>query len=349
MLMWGSETCGTPGEHLAEIIYRENKWFDLPGAETAEPQRPRISASRWVGQVTDRSEYESSVEPDCHVLGIALRPMDEVTVFAARKLITSGPMPQGSMRVNEPGSPMRGIFRGAYDVLHLHIPNAIVAEYANKQTIQWRTTSFVTDQPVIDPIVEQLARSLIHAEALGGAFGQSYVDGIGLAIIAQLFGASADRSVTHGSRVSRLPRWRLKRATEYMAANLAEPIGLADIAAAAGLSRMHFAAQFRAVTGSRPHEYLTRQRVERAQELLLTSRQSLVEIAQDVGFKTQAHFTTVFRRFVSETPGVWRHRNKMGSSKARTETNENLSEVGLCEAALRRCSRSQASYLSGMA
>jgi AraC family transcriptional regulator len=322
--MWtqGLETSGHPGEHPAGIIYREQQWYDRPDAEAVEPQRPRIFASRWFGHATDRHAYEINVAPDCHVLGIALRPMDEVTVFAVRKLITSGHLPQGSMRVNEPGLPMRGIFRGAYDVLHLHIPNGIVAEYASIQTVQRQATPLVSDHPVVDPIVEQLARSFVHAEELGGAFGRSYADGISLAITAHLFGAGSDRASTHGPRVSTLSKWRLKRATEYMMANLAEPICLADIAAAAGLSRMHFAAQFRAATGQSPHEYLIRQRVERAQELLLNSRQSLVEIALDVGFKTQAHFTTVFRRFVGETPNVWRQYNRMTRGSVRTAAHE---------------------------
>ena len=92
-------------------------------------------------------------------------------------------------------------------------------------------------------------------------------------------------------------------------AHLADPIGLADLAGATGLSRMHFAAQFRAATGLRPHEYLLRRRIERAQTLLSASRLPLCEVALDVGFKSQAHFTTVFARFVGETPNAWRHRN----------------------------------------
>jgi AraC-like DNA-binding protein len=85
---------------------------------------------------------------------------------------------------------------------------------------------------------------------------------------------------------------------------------LSDLAAFAGLSRMYFAAQFRAATGVRPHEYLLRRRVERAQDLLSTSGQALVEVALSVGFQTQAHFTTVFKRFVGQTPHRWRCRNR---------------------------------------
>ena len=166
-----------------------------------------------------------------------------------------------------------------------------------------------TDRPIVDPVIERLARALNHAENLGGPFGQSYADGISLAITAN---CSAELPTAHRHIVRAcqdFAKWRLKRATEYMAAHLAEPISLADIAGATGLSRMHFAAQFRAATGLRPHEYLLQRRIERARELLLTSRLPLVEIAFEVGFKTQAHFTTVFARFVGETPNVWRQRN----------------------------------------
>ena len=81
---------------------------------------------------------------------------------------------------------------------------------------------------------------------------------------------------------------------------------LQDMAAVAGLSRMHFAAQFRAAVGARPHEYLLRRRIERAQELLKQAEVSLVDIALTVGFQTQAHFTTVFKRVGGDTPYQWR-------------------------------------------
>jgi transcriptional regulator GlxA family with amidase domain len=55
-------------------------------------------------------------------------------------------------------------------------------------------------------------------------------------------------------------RWRYQ---------LDKPVSLADVASSAGLTRMHFAAQFRAATGLRPHEYLLRRRIERAQEMIL--------------------------------------------------------------------------------
>lgn len=103
-----------------------------------------------------------------------------------------------------------------------------------------------------------------------------------------------------------LPPWRLKRVVAYIDGHLEDPITLADLAGVAGLSRMHFAAQFRAATGLRPHEFLLRRRIDRAQYLLAEPDRKLVDVALSVGFQTQAHFTTVFRRIVGETPHRWR-------------------------------------------
>jgi AraC family transcriptional regulator len=305
---WATEHRGFT-DQPAQIIRREQRWFDAHDGDVACPTHPQILASRWTGDARCPFEHESEIDTDCPVLGIALRPIQDLTIFAAGKAIHSGQLPRGSMRVNEPGVRMRGIFLGAYDVLHLHVPNTMIAEYAGVACGRTRGCPLIVDHPIVDPVIERLGCALIHAEELGGALGQSYAEGISLAITAHLCGGhSASRSTT-GHRVSSLSKWRLKRATDFMEANLAETIGLIEIAAAAGLSRMHFAAQFRVATGLRPHEYLQRRRIERARELISTTRLPLVQIALEVGFKTQAHFTSIFSGLVGETPNVWRQRN----------------------------------------
>jgi AraC-like DNA-binding protein len=73
---------------------------------------------------------------------------------------------------------------------------------------------------------------------------------------------------------------------------------------------MHFAAQFRAATGYRPREYLLHQRIEHAKLLLSNTDTPLAEVALAVGFCTQAHFSTVFKRIAGETPARWRCASK---------------------------------------
>ncbi|MDV6330788.1 AraC family transcriptional regulator [Asticcacaulis sp. 201] len=131
---------------------------------------------------------------------------------------------------------------------------------------------------------------------------------IRLAAIARWLGIQTESAKTTAQQdeVCGLAKWRLKKVLSFIDANLSEPILLADLAACAGLSRMYFAAQFRQATGYRPHEFVLRQRIQRAQSLLRDTSDSLVQIALSVGFQTQAHFTTVFKSIVGETPRHWR-------------------------------------------
>jgi AraC family transcriptional regulator len=116
------------------------------------------------------------------------------------------------------------------------------------------------------------------------------------------------RDVAAAQCASSLPEWRLRRALDFIEANLAQPIGLADVAASTGLTRMHFAAQFRLTTGYSPHAYLLRRRIEHAQMLLRSSALNVLDIALSCGFGSHAHFTTVFGRMVGEPPNSWRTR-----------------------------------------
>jgi AraC family transcriptional regulator len=69
---------------------------------------------------------------------------------------------------------------------------------------------------------------------------------------------------------------------------------------------MHFAAQFRVATGMSPHSYVTHRRILRAKTMLSETTMPIADVALCVGFKTQPHFTTVFRHHVGYTPRHWR-------------------------------------------
>jgi AraC-like DNA-binding protein len=159
-----------------------------------------------------------------------------------------------------------------------------------------------------DASIERLAQALIAAGNVRAAFDSLYVNAVSVAIVTRLIALLATRRKISGTGTAKaaLPHWRLKRVFGHVQVNLGQPITLSDMAKAAGLTPMHFARQFRVATGIRPHEYLLRQRVKKAQELLRESDNTLVEVALSVGFQTQAHFTTVFKRFTGETPHRWR-------------------------------------------
>jgi AraC-like DNA-binding protein len=292
------------------MIHDEQKWIDSPSAYGTRQAPEQILVSRWTGSTAHPREDISETDGNYHVIGISVRATN-LAVFASDRLIHDGRMAPGTIQVNRPAQSLRAIFRSCYDVLHLHIPNGMIADILQGGVHAVPASDVFGDPtPFRDPIVEGLAHALIRAEDCAGLLGPTYTDSIGLAITTKLVARHAALSSPPSKpAVAALTRWRLRRVTDYVDAHLADPIGLADLAGAAGLSRMHFAAQFRTATGLRPHEYLLRRRIERAQTLLSASRLPLCEVALDVGFKSQAHFSTVFARFVGETPHAWRHRN----------------------------------------
>jgi AraC-like DNA-binding protein len=78
-----------------------------------------------------------------------------------------------------------------------------------------------------------------------------------------------------------------------------------ELARQAGVSRFHFARQFRLSTGKSPMEYLRQVRIERSKSILQTRDTSIAEIAARLGFSDQSHFTRIFGRLVGVPPGSY--------------------------------------------
>lgn len=100
----------------------------------------------------------------------------------------------------------------------------------------------------------------------------------------------------------------LRRVLAYIDAQLDQPLTLAQLAAEAALSEYHFARMFRHSTGSAPHQYVMRRRMDTAQQLLKTSTLSLTDIALRCGFHSTSHFSHRFRQLHGVAPSVWRKR-----------------------------------------
>ncbi|MBZ4407135.1 AraC family transcriptional regulator [Myxococcus sp. XM-1-1-1] len=113
-----------------------------------------------------------------------------------------------------------------------------------------------------------------------------------------------------GSRAARrrggLSAAALHRVQLFIEAHLARRIRMEELAQRSGLSVFYFTRAFRQSMGMTPHAYVQQRRVERAREFLSRTSLSLRDIALEVGFSSQSHFTTVFRRLTGLTPAVIR-------------------------------------------
>ena len=102
------------------------------------------------------------------------------------------------------------------------------------------------------------------------------------------------------------PARHLLRAKDLADAWYFQPLGVDDLARAAGLSRAHFSREFRRAFGVAPHAYLLTRRLERAAALLRTTDRTVAEICLDVGLQSVGSFTTSFTRTYGVPPTAYR-------------------------------------------
>lgn len=102
------------------------------------------------------------------------------------------------------------------------------------------------------------------------------------------------------------PARHLLRAKDLADVRYAQPLTVADLARAAGLSQAHFSREFRQAFGEPPHRYLLTRRLERAAALLRNTDRSVTDICLDVGLTSIGSFTTSFRRMYGQTPLEYR-------------------------------------------
>lgn len=113
------------------------------------------------------------------------------------------------------------------------------------------------------------------------------------------------------------PARHLLRARDLADARYFEPLGVDDLARAAGLSRAHFSREFRRAFGEPPHAYLLTRRLERAAALLRTTDNSVAEICFAVGLQSVGSFTTSFTRTFGRSPTAYRSSFPPASAYAR--------------------------------
>ena len=112
------------------------------------------------------------------------------------------------------------------------------------------------------------------------------------------------------------PARHLLRAKDLADARYFEPLGVDDLAGAAGLSRAHFSREFRRAFGESPHAYLLTRRLERAAALLRSTDRTVADICFSVGLQSVGSFTTSFTRSYGMSPTAYRARFPPASQQA---------------------------------
>src|SRR6266404_5622244 len=102
---------------------------------------------------------------------------------------------------------------------------------------------------------------------------------------------------------------RLLRIKELIHAKMEDDLSLDEMAEVAGLSTAHFARMFLKSTGETPHQFVLRQRLERAKAMLRSPNARVLDVAVACGFKTQQHFAQAFRDIYRVSPTEYRRQS----------------------------------------
>lgn len=161
---------------------------------------------------------------------------------------------------------------------------------------------FAQKEPLIQQIGLSLLAELQSQESLDSFYVNSLVD----ILIMRLLKGYGRKIPKNFELVEGLNAFKLKQALDYINDNLDRELRLADIALSLRMSPFYFARSFKQSMGIPPYQYLTQRRIDRAKLLLSNSSLSILEIVQSIGFRTQSHFTRVFREYTGTTPKQYR-------------------------------------------
>lgn len=146
----------------------------------------------------------------------------------------------------------------------------------------------------------------MHREALSGERSEDWLEQQMLLLLGDLLAAEADAEreaarleAARTSTRRELAR-RLRRAVDVIESRYAEPIGLAELADAACLSRYHFVRHFKAMYGTTPHAALTAKRARAAARLLAVGEADVEAVAQRCGLGSRWSLQRALRRHAGD-------------------------------------------------
>ena len=213
-------------------------------------------------------------------------------------------VPGGGLFLHPAGAELDVELGGRLDTVHVYLADETLQQAAGGD----RPLRLSEEFGSTDPLLEQLVLALDGLVRDWEPSSRTYADQIGLMIAARLARchSTSPRPAPAPPSAAGLTDRQFAGVRDLLEAGLAEPLPLAEMADAVGLSVSQFARSFKARTGLPPHRYLMRLRVERAARLLRTGVLPIADVAARCGFSHQEHLTRVLGAQLGTTPAELR-------------------------------------------
>jgi AraC family transcriptional regulator len=210
----------------------------------------------------------------------------------------------GDVKIVPPGIPRVWETESATIKLSMYLSPALMLSAADAMNVNPDRIAIAPQLHVRDPRIEHIGWAVKAELESPAPIGRVYGDSLGLALAAHLLRGYG--SVCPPGDDATLSRRRLARVLDYVRTNISSDLSLSELAKTAGLSPSHFKTLFKRTVGMPVHQYVIRQRVEFATELLQRSDTPLADIALQAGFSNQSHMARWMKRLTGGTPTTTR-------------------------------------------
>ncbi len=243
--------------------------------------------------------------PSGYMVAMQFNAIPFIEQFLGPQKVSSGFYPVGGVSVLNLQERPAVAFRNPFDTLVLHVTQADLNEVAYEHRMP-RAEPLVWPFGHFDPVVYNLGQTLVASLAQPSSASKIFVNHVLHALNSHFVCSYGGVRVSSPRSRGGLSAQQIRRATNFLEEHLDGNIDLQQVAEVCDLSVSHFARAFKQTFRRPPFKWLIDRRVDKAKQLMMTSRLPLADIAIRCGFADQSALNRSFKRIFGVPPGTWR-------------------------------------------
>jgi AraC family transcriptional regulator len=247
-----------------------------------------------------------SLADEAYLVSLKLQDYPACELWKDGKSVAKADVKAGTTWLYDLRQDPRYIVDKPFHSIQFYLPRLVLDGISAESRTRINDLAFGFGSGYDDSVMRHIGGALLDGLRRPEEASRLFIDHMMLAFSAHI--AQAYGGVERLTKLTRggLAPWQVKRACERLESDLGGKLSLDQIAAEFDLSVDHFSRAFRVSTGFPPHQWLLRQRLKAAKQLMTLRDLPLAEIAISAGFAHQSHFTRVFSAAVGVSPAVWR-------------------------------------------